>query len=276
VSRLTALEDMFRSRADAKLLGVFSPNFHESPTLAQVFAGGPFMMSIGPLQYDKIDIGERRPVRCLRNGLWLARHDGQPFDILLAPSVHFGQVGGVHVEVAVPGGESGLALSQRPCSPISSVASAVAGRTEDASFRQVLLERFPKVRPLVLLGPQPTIPPVGEHGIQQHQSLDEPTQRRYLPMAVIRLANGLVERLVLDVVQRPRWRAPGVIGVAYLAVMSFARKSCVFWPCARPVKVRYCRSRNTPEKTSTWTRNRAWRSVNPNRMRVPIRDGLTL
>jgi hypothetical protein len=59
-----ALEDMFQNRADTKLLGVFSPNFHESPTLAQVFAGGPFMMNIGPLQHDEIDIGERLPVRC--------------------------------------------------------------------------------------------------------------------------------------------------------------------------------------------------------------------
>jgi hypothetical protein len=49
-----ALEDMFRSRADARLLGIFSPNFHESPTLAQVFAGGPFMMNIGPLQHDEM------------------------------------------------------------------------------------------------------------------------------------------------------------------------------------------------------------------------------
>jgi len=108
----TALEDMFRGHAEAKLLGIFSPNFHESPTLAQVFAGGPFMMDIGPLQHDEIDIGERLPVRCLRNGLWLARHDALPFAVLLAPSVRFGQVGGVHVEVAVPSGESGLSLSQ--------------------------------------------------------------------------------------------------------------------------------------------------------------------
>ncbi len=107
-----AVEDMFRSRVDVKLMGIFSPNFHESPTLAQVFAGGPFMMNIGPLQHDEIDIGERLPVRCLRNGLWLARNEGVPFAVLLAPSVRFGQVGGVHVEVAVPSGESGLALSQ--------------------------------------------------------------------------------------------------------------------------------------------------------------------
>jgi hypothetical protein len=107
-----ALEEMFRSHPETKLLGIFSPNFHESPTLAQVFAGGPFMMNIGPLQHDDIDIGERLPVRCLRNGLWLARHSGVPFAILLAQSMRFGMSGDVHVEVAVPSGESGLALSQ--------------------------------------------------------------------------------------------------------------------------------------------------------------------
>jgi hypothetical protein len=77
-----------------------------------VFAGGPFMMNIGPLQHDEIDIGERLPVRCLRNGLWLARHNEVPFAVLLAQSMRFGVVGSVHVEVAVPSGESGLALSQ--------------------------------------------------------------------------------------------------------------------------------------------------------------------
>jgi ATPase family protein associated with various cellular activities (AAA) len=108
-----ALNDIFGNRADARLLGVFSPNFHESPTLAQVFAGGPFMMDIGPLQYDEIDTGEKLPVRCLRNGLWLARQNELPFAVLLAPSIRFGQVGGVHVEIAVPGGEPGLLLSQQ-------------------------------------------------------------------------------------------------------------------------------------------------------------------
>lgn len=107
-----ALEDMFRGCVDAKLLGIFSPNFHESQTLAQVFAGGPFGMNIGPLQHDEIDIGEQLPVRCLKNGLWLARNDRAPFAVLLAQSIRFGQVGGVHVEVAVPSGKSGLALSQ--------------------------------------------------------------------------------------------------------------------------------------------------------------------
>jgi ATPase family protein associated with various cellular activities (AAA) len=107
-----ALDDVFRNRPDARLVGVFSPNFHESPTLAQVFAGGPFMMDIGPLQYDEIDTGEKLPVRCLRNGLWLARQDELPFAVLLAPSIRFGRLG-VHVDIAVPGGERGLLLSQQ-------------------------------------------------------------------------------------------------------------------------------------------------------------------
>jgi hypothetical protein len=50
-------------------------------------------------------------VRCLKNGLWLAREDGLPFAVLLAQSTHFGVFGGVHVEVAVPAGERGAALS---------------------------------------------------------------------------------------------------------------------------------------------------------------------
>src|SRR5262249_38902749 len=62
--------------------------------------------------HDEVDIGDPIPVRCLKNGLWLSRHDGLPFAILLSPAVRFGQTGGVHVEIAVPAGERGAQVSQ--------------------------------------------------------------------------------------------------------------------------------------------------------------------
>jgi hypothetical protein len=104
-----ALEKMFEKRSDSKLLGILSPMMgHQPPSLAQLFAPGPFPMDIGPLQHDEIDIGDPDPVRCLRNGLWLSRDQSLSFALLLGPSM----MGGVHVEIAVPQGERGAQFSQ--------------------------------------------------------------------------------------------------------------------------------------------------------------------
>ena len=108
----TALEQLFAGRPDAKLLGIHSQMQQETPTLAHLFSGGPFPIDLGPLQHDEVDIGDPMPVRCLKNALWLSYEDHLPFALLLGPSMRFGQVGGVHVEIAVPAGEPGAQFSQ--------------------------------------------------------------------------------------------------------------------------------------------------------------------
>jgi hypothetical protein len=108
-----ALDHMFQSRSDARLIGLFSPNGHESPTLAQVFSAQSFFaLNVGPLQHDDVDIGEQLPVRCLRNGLWLSRHGDLPFAALVSYATQYGAVRGIRVEIAVPSGDEGLARSQ--------------------------------------------------------------------------------------------------------------------------------------------------------------------
>jgi hypothetical protein len=108
----SALEDLMRDRTGAKLLGILSPNQHEPPELAQTLSGGHFPIDAGPLQFDEIDVGDSDPVRCLKNGLWLARDGSLPFVIMMAPGGRFGIRTGVHVEIAVPGGERGAQFSQ--------------------------------------------------------------------------------------------------------------------------------------------------------------------
>jgi len=109
----SALEDLLRDRPGATLLGILSPNQHESPSLAQTLGGGAhFPIDVGPLQYDEIDIGEALPVRCLKNGLWLARDEGLPFAVIMASGGRFGLRSGVQVEIAVPSGERGAQFSQ--------------------------------------------------------------------------------------------------------------------------------------------------------------------
>jgi AAA+ superfamily predicted ATPase len=107
-----ALDEWFRSRTGARLLGIHTQMGHETPTLAHLFTSGPFGVELGPLQHDEIDIGDEQPIRCLKNGLWLARHGDLPFAIFLAPAMRFGQHSGVHVEIGVPFGEGGAAFSQ--------------------------------------------------------------------------------------------------------------------------------------------------------------------
>jgi len=95
------------------VVGIHSAFGHETPTLAHLFTRGPFPIELGPLQHDDIDIGEDTPVRCLKNALWLSHDQSISFAVLLSPSIEYGRVGGVHVEVAVPSGEVGFSFSQQ-------------------------------------------------------------------------------------------------------------------------------------------------------------------
>lgn len=107
-----AIDQFFASHGISTLLGIHSAIGHETPTLAHLFTRGPFPVDIGPLQHDDIDVGEPSPVRCLKNGLWLAHRSEMPFAVLLSPAIQYGMVGGVHVELAVPKGEQGLQFSE--------------------------------------------------------------------------------------------------------------------------------------------------------------------
>ena len=109
----TALEQLFEHRLGAKMLGIHSQMGQETPTLAHLFGGGPFPIELGPLQHDEVDTGDSTPARCLKNALWLSAEEHLPFALLLGPSMRFGQVGGVHVEIGVPAGEQGAKFSQQ-------------------------------------------------------------------------------------------------------------------------------------------------------------------
>jgi len=106
---------MFSKQPNAKLFGVHSSRFSpETLTIAHLLGGQHFPVLIGPLQNEEIDIGEILPIRCLRQGLWLAQQQGVPFALLLTPAnSHLGPGGGIHIEIAVPTGEAGSQLSRR-------------------------------------------------------------------------------------------------------------------------------------------------------------------
>src|SRR5436309_10404349 len=107
-----ALERLFPERHPANLIGVHPEYSHETLTFAHLAGSSQYPILIGPLQHDEIDIGEAVPARCLKHGLWLARSGGPAFAVLLTPAERFGHCEGVHLEIAVPPGEAGAALSR--------------------------------------------------------------------------------------------------------------------------------------------------------------------
>jgi len=106
-----ALETKFRELRTSPM-GVHVQFAHETTTIAHLLHDGHNPVVIGPLQHDEVDIGETLPARCLRYGLWLGEVDGMHFAALLSPGFQFGQVLGVHVEIAVPPGVNGLEFSR--------------------------------------------------------------------------------------------------------------------------------------------------------------------
>lgn len=107
-----ALEQIFKKRVEAKLVGFHAQYFHETVTIAHLARDGDHPVVIAPLQYDEIDFGEVRPARCLKQGLWLSKTDDTPFAVLVTRAERLGQDQGMYVEVSVPTGEAGLGLTR--------------------------------------------------------------------------------------------------------------------------------------------------------------------
>lgn len=129
-----------RAWGDARLLGVHAQISHETLTLAHLFTPGPFPVDLGPLQHDELDVGDPEPVRCLKNALWLARTGPLPYAVFVGPSMHYGRIGGVHLEIAVPSGEAGASFSSEFFRDVES--GVAAGRTYRG--RVISLEMYPE------------------------------------------------------------------------------------------------------------------------------------
>jgi len=109
-----ALDKIFSKQPDAELFGVHTPFLPQALTIADLLGGQRFPVLIGPLQNEEIEIGEILPIRCLRQGLWLAQQEAVPFALLLTPAhPQAGHAAGTRIEIAVPTGEAGLHLSRR-------------------------------------------------------------------------------------------------------------------------------------------------------------------
>lgn len=67
---------------------------------------------VSPAEYEEIDIGEERPVRCLKVGLWLLEREGIRYAVLMSPAGMHGMVTGISFQIAVADHERGAAISE--------------------------------------------------------------------------------------------------------------------------------------------------------------------
>ncbi|HYY69020.1 MAG TPA: ATP-binding protein [Terriglobales bacterium] len=87
---------------------------HETLTISHVLAEFNYPALIGPLQHDDIDTGDIEPIRCVKHAMWVRKSHELPYAVLCSSMLRFGPIpGGVHVEIAVPGGEAGWKLSRK-------------------------------------------------------------------------------------------------------------------------------------------------------------------
>ena len=109
----SALEKLLPERSGTRQYGIHRQYDHSTLTFSNLMGNGHDPAIIGPTQYEEIDIGNPMPARCLRQALWLSKTDQTPFVLLLSPAEHFGRSNGVHLEIAVPPGETGADVSRR-------------------------------------------------------------------------------------------------------------------------------------------------------------------
>ena len=105
--------DAFLAESPLRFFGLHELHRYETVTLSSLMKDGQFAIGIAPAQYQDLDIGEERPVRCLGNGLWLCREGDLRYAVVLSMHREFGQESGTCIEIAVPAGAEGAAFTQR-------------------------------------------------------------------------------------------------------------------------------------------------------------------
>jgi hypothetical protein len=94
--------------------GLFKHYNNEGIDFAEllILSGHDPAQAVPPL-HEEIDIGEDRPVRCLKNGLWLLESDGTRLAVLLERYAPYGQVQGMRFQVAAPNDPAGAGVVHR-------------------------------------------------------------------------------------------------------------------------------------------------------------------
>lgn len=109
---LQAALDKRISTAAIRFLGIFEEHRYETLTFAALTRSGRDAHAIAPAQYHEVDIGEPQAVRCLVNGLWLCCQGDFHYAVVQSFHREYDRDAGACIEIAVPLGEAGGALTQ--------------------------------------------------------------------------------------------------------------------------------------------------------------------
>jgi hypothetical protein len=104
-----AIQAMLSPRA-AKIVGIQGGGSYETLSFPELFDDRWRPKLISPLQYEELDVGEDKPIRCLRDTLWTGEDGGVRWAVLLSREHQQGLAAGVQIEIAVPSGEDGARL----------------------------------------------------------------------------------------------------------------------------------------------------------------------
>ncbi|MCK1388939.1 ATP-dependent Clp protease adaptor ClpS [Bradyrhizobium sp. 21] len=96
-----------------RLFGLSEEQRYETLSISRLLKDGRYAVAIAPLQYSDVDIGEKSPIKCLDNGLWLCEQDGLRYAVLLCAHREYSREPGIRIEILVPTGSSGAALTQQ-------------------------------------------------------------------------------------------------------------------------------------------------------------------
>ncbi|WP_354126938.1 ATP-dependent Clp protease adaptor ClpS [Bradyrhizobium sp. i1.15.2] len=66
-----------------RLVGLNEEQRYETLSIPRLLKEGRYAIAIAPLQYSDVDVGEKSPVKCLDNGLWLCEQDHLRYAVLL-------------------------------------------------------------------------------------------------------------------------------------------------------------------------------------------------
>ncbi|MGL3105168.1 ATP-dependent Clp protease adaptor ClpS [Bradyrhizobium sp. BR 1432] len=96
-----------------RLFGLNEEQRYETLSISRLLREGRNALAIAPLQYSDLDVGEKSPVKCLDNGLWLCEQDGLRYAVLLCAHREYSREPGIRLEIVVPAGTAGAVLVQQ-------------------------------------------------------------------------------------------------------------------------------------------------------------------
>jgi hypothetical protein len=160
--------DKLLSISPIRFFGILEQHRYETLTFASLTRDGQHANAIAPAQYQDVDIGEERSVKCLNNGLWLCRRDDLRYAVVLSFHREYGQEAGTCVEIAAPVGEAGGAFVQKCFSELEKAINAarsyrgkVLSLDSEGDYRGrsrgVLVHRLPPVAREEVILPEATL-----------------------------------------------------------------------------------------------------------------------